>query len=152
MARPIASLFLLTSRCRIERARTISRRSSDVALRALRLGHGELYPVASILLCPIERFIGAFKRRQDLDIRWLWLTDTNADRDLEAISELDFPDKDDRFQITVRIGISEPEPTDMEILPALERADEALYRAKQNGRHRIELSMTKSECPQRNVA
>ena len=75
-----------------------------------------------------------------------------ANRLREAVSELDFPDKDDRFQITVSIGISEPEPTDIEILPALERADEALYRAKQNGRNRIELSMTKSECPQRNVA
>jgi len=63
-----------------------------------------------------------------------------ANRLREAVSELRFPGKAGPFAVTISIGISEPAFADIDILPALERADTALYMAKQNGRNRVELA------------
>ncbi len=63
-----------------------------------------------------------------------------ANRLREAVSDLKFSGKTGRFSITISVGISEPGFADIDILPALERADTALYRAKQNGRNRVEVA------------
>lgn len=63
-----------------------------------------------------------------------------ANRVRETVSQQVFPGKDGPFRVTISVGISEPAYTDLDILPALERADAALYRAKQTGRNRVELS------------
>ncbi|TAN47211.1 MAG: GGDEF domain-containing protein, partial [Rhodospirillales bacterium] len=46
------------------------------------------------------------------------------------------------FSITVSFGLSQILPTDKDFLTALERADKALYRAKENGRNRVEISQS----------
>ncbi len=58
----------------------------------------------------------------------------------DAISELNFPGKEGPFAVTISIGISEPSFADIDILPTLQRADLALYRAKQNGLNRVEVA------------
>lgn len=63
-----------------------------------------------------------------------------ANRLRDSVSELSFAGKRGSFRITISIGISEPGFADLDILPALERADTALYRAKQNGRNRVEVA------------
>lgn len=63
-----------------------------------------------------------------------------ANRIRESVSELHFAGKTGPFRITISIGISEPGFADLDILPALERADSALYQAKQKGRNRVELA------------
>ncbi len=63
-----------------------------------------------------------------------------ANRLREAVTGLSFAGREGPFSITISIGISEPGFADLDILPALERADAALYRAKQNGRNRIEIA------------
>lgn len=64
-----------------------------------------------------------------------------AERLRVAVKDLSFQGKDGAFGITLSIGISEPEFTDIDILPALERADLALYRAKREGRDRAEIEL-----------
>lgn len=63
-----------------------------------------------------------------------------ANRIRESVSEMQFAGKTGSFRITISIGISEPGFADLDILPALERADMALYQAKQKGRNRVEVS------------
>jgi diguanylate cyclase (GGDEF)-like protein len=63
-----------------------------------------------------------------------------ANRLREAIRGLQFPGRAEAFSVSVSVGISGPEIVDIDILPALERADSALYRAKQNGRDRVEVA------------
>ncbi|MBA3070138.1 MAG: sensor domain-containing diguanylate cyclase [Hyphomonas sp.] len=75
-----------------------------------------------------------------------------ANRLREAVRDLSFPGKDGRFRISISAGISEPTFRDLDIMGALERADAALYRAKQNGRNRVEITPLLSEVPTRAVA
>lgn len=75
-----------------------------------------------------------------------------ANRLREAVSRLRFPGKSGPFSITISVGISEPAFADIDILPALERADAALYRAKENGRNRVEIASPDIGRPARAVA
>ncbi len=59
-----------------------------------------------------------------------------AQRLRKSISHLSFSGEACEFKVSVSIGISMPEMNDLDILPALERADKALYAAKRNGRNR----------------
>lgn len=76
----------------------------------------------------------------------LVLPDTNiagahrtAERIREAVSAMRFKTKDVEFHITVSLGIAEPGFNERGVSDALDRADQALYRAKRNGRNRVEL-------------
>lgn len=68
-----------------------------------------------------------------------------ANRIRESVSELKFAGRERVFNITISIGISEPGFADLDILPALERADAALYLAKQRGRNRVEVTPLASD-------
>lgn len=75
----------------------------------------------------------------------LVLPDTNlegaavlAERIRKAAAGLFFGKEAAPFQITVSLGIGETGFNDSNISVALDRADQALYRAKQNGRNRVE--------------
>ena len=46
----------------------------------------------------------------------------------------------DRIKFSVSIGLAQVGPEDESIYPAIERADRALYRAKEKGRNQVELS------------
>lgn len=63
-----------------------------------------------------------------------------ADRIRQAIKQVKFPGEMGPFNVSVSIGVSEPLLTEASINDALERADAALYRAKRNGRDRVELA------------
>ena len=63
-----------------------------------------------------------------------------ANRLRDAISDLKFPGKSAPFSMTIRIGISAPAFSDIDVLPALQRFDTALYSATQNGRNRVEVA------------
>ena len=60
-----------------------------------------------------------------------------ANRIRNEIKQVEFPGSTGPFSITVSIGLSEPVPYDQNIACALNRADEALYVAKQTGRDRV---------------
>ena len=62
---------------------------------------------------------------------------TTAERYRKAIAGAGFPWSDKRLQVTVSIGVAslEPDCNDEELL---KRADDALYKAKQSGRNRVE--------------
>lgn len=75
-----------------------------------------------------------------------------ANRIRDSVSGLSFKGKHGAFGITISAGISAPYFNDIDILPALERADKALYLAKQNGRNRVELSPVECEAEPRAVA
>jgi len=75
-----------------------------------------------------------------------------ANRLREAVSDLSFDGKHGAFSVTISIGISEPGFADIDIMHALERADAALYKAKQNGRNRVELAPLKPNEPSLAVA
>ena len=75
-----------------------------------------------------------------------------ANRLREAVSDLSFDGKHGAFNVTISIGISEPGFADIDIMHALERADAALYKAKQNGRNRVELAPLKPNEPSLAVA
>ena len=60
-----------------------------------------------------------------------------ANRIRNEIKQVEFPGSTGPFSITISIGLSEPVPYDKDIACALNRADEALYVAKQTGRDRV---------------
>ena len=61
-----------------------------------------------------------------------------ANRLREAVKDLRFRSSEGTFNVTISLGVSQPENAEIDILPALERADKALYRAKRFGRDRVE--------------
>jgi len=73
------------------------------------------------------------------------LPDTNtkgaavlAERLRKSAAALSFEANGEAFQISISLGISEPGFSEPDITQALDRADQALYRAKENGRNRVE--------------
>ncbi len=68
-----------------------------------------------------------------------------ANRIRNEIKQVEFPGSTGPFSITISIGVSEPVPYDQDIACALNRADEALYIAKQTGRDRV---VSKCEPPE----
>ncbi|MFN3609376.1 MAG: diguanylate cyclase [Hyphomonas sp.] len=63
---------------------------------------------------------------------------TLANRLREAVKDLRFHSSGRSFNVTISLGVSQLEEMDTDILPALEQADQALYRAKRFGRDRAE--------------
>lgn len=70
-----------------------------------------------------------------------------ANRLREAVKRLSFSTETGEFGISISVGISRPEAMDPDILPALERADKALYEAKRNGRDRVETAAPRRPGP-----
>ncbi len=60
-----------------------------------------------------------------------------ADRIRQAIKQVKFPGETGPFNVTVSIGVAEPNFIESSINDALERADGALYEAKRSGRDRV---------------
>ena len=75
-----------------------------------------------------------------------------ANRLREAVGDLKFSGKYGTFQVSISAGVSEPTIRDLDILAALERADQALYLAKQNGRNRVEMAPHRIDGASRAVA
>lgn len=71
-----------------------------------------------------------------------------ANRIRQAVKRVTFPTESGPFQITVSIGVSEPDLGDKSISNALERSDAALYSAKRNGRDRAEISVEPKTAPE----
>ena len=61
-----------------------------------------------------------------------------AERLREQIARMSTPYRDQAVTVTVSIGVSSLRPTDLSADDVLARADQALYRAKANGRNRVE--------------
>ena len=70
-----------------------------------------------------------------------------ADRIRQAIKQVKFPSETGPFNVSVSIGVSEPLYNESSINDALARADAALYRAKHNGRDRVELAVENVTMP-----
>lgn len=54
---------------------------------------------------------------------------------------------DETIRVTVSIGGTEVDPSETTIKAAMQRADEAMYRAKQWGRNRVEMETTVVHAP-----
>ena len=64
-----------------------------------------------------------------------------AERLREVVESLKFPIPMDRLVVTISIGIASfPAASDDNFESFFKRADEALYRAKKNGRNRVEIA------------
>jgi diguanylate cyclase (GGDEF)-like protein len=61
-----------------------------------------------------------------------------AERIREKVASLSFGTSDQAFTVTVSIGLTTLVPSDHEVERAVERADQALYLAKERGRNRVE--------------
>ncbi|MEM7637616.1 MAG: sensor domain-containing diguanylate cyclase [Pseudomonadota bacterium] len=70
-----------------------------------------------------------------------------ADRIRQAIKQVKFPSETGPFNVSVSIGVSEPFYNEASINDALERSDAALYRAKRNGRDRVEIATENVSIP-----
>jgi diguanylate cyclase (GGDEF)-like protein len=57
-----------------------------------------------------------------------------------AVEKLDCTDLDPGLRVTVSLGVTEWTAADPDLAAVAKRADDSLYRAKQNGRNRVELS------------
>lgn len=72
-----------------------------------------------------------------------------AERLRQGVQDMAVPWAEQSLHVTVSIGVSQlrPEDDDGSLDQVLERADEALYRAKANGRNRVELSADEAPEP-----
>ena len=61
-----------------------------------------------------------------------------AERLRRKIEDIKFNKRDPKFKITVSIGISIYEPQE-DLLTTIEKADKAMYKAKQKGKNRVEV-------------
>jgi two-component system cell cycle response regulator len=61
-----------------------------------------------------------------------------AERLRRKIEDIKFNKRDPKFKITVSIGLSIYEPQE-DLLTAIEKADKAMYKAKQRGKNRVEV-------------
>jgi diguanylate cyclase (GGDEF)-like protein len=61
-----------------------------------------------------------------------------AERLRRKIEDIKFNKRDPKFKITVSIGLSIYEPQE-DLLTAIEKADKAMYKAKQKGKNRVEV-------------
>lgn len=56
---------------------------------------------------------------------------------LDDVQELELESQGQRVRFSISVGVSQLQPTEAGIAPALQRADRALYRAKEEGRARV---------------
>ena len=70
-----------------------------------------------------------------------------AERLRKAVSKLAIKSNGKTFSMTASIGIAEADTKGETLEEALRRADEALYRAKQAGRNRVEIAGEAPVCP-----
>jgi diguanylate cyclase (GGDEF)-like protein len=63
-----------------------------------------------------------------------------ASRLREAVEAIDCTDLDPSLRVTISLGVTESTSADPGLAAVAKRADESLYRAKQGGRNRVELS------------
>ncbi|MEG3193938.1 GGDEF domain-containing protein, partial [Lysobacter sp. D1-1-M9] len=61
-----------------------------------------------------------------------------AERVRSCVEDLDLDDIAEGIQVTISIGVAELHPADADFKALVARADRALYRAKANGRNRVE--------------
>jgi len=61
-----------------------------------------------------------------------------AERLRKRVEDIKFNKRDPKFKITVSIGLSIYEPQE-DLLTAIEKADKAMYKAKQRGKNRVEV-------------
>ena len=71
-----------------------------------------------------------------------------ANRIRQSIKQVKFPSEAGPFNVSVSIGVSEPFYNEASINDAMERADAALYRAKRNGRDRVEVATENVTVPE----
>ena len=58
----------------------------------------------------------------------------------EHIENINYVDKEYSINITISIGVSQSNKNDTHMRTIVQRADEALYKAKENGRNRVEIN------------
>jgi diguanylate cyclase (GGDEF)-like protein len=66
-----------------------------------------------------------------------------ADRIRKLVRKLEFSNMPDDFRMTISVGVTEYQQSEV-IQQAINRADTALYRAKANGRDRVEYEPLKA--------
>lgn len=66
---------------------------------------------------------------------------TSAERLRETVAKTPFVQDGKSISVTVSIGAATMGPSDFDVDQALIRADEALYRAKENGRNQVEMAV-----------
>ncbi len=67
-----------------------------------------------------------------------------AERVRQLVQELKIPIDQQLIDLTVSIGVAEYDPEETDVHPTLQRADQALYRAKEAGRNRVFLEESRS--------
>ena len=111
------------------------------------------HPAGDAVLCAVADLLRSDRRETDVVARFggeefaVLLTDTDlpasravAERLRASISKLEVAYEDRTFHVTTSIGVT-PLHADDDLSDALGRADRALYRAKSNGRDRIEVEV-----------
>ncbi|MFC0267298.1 GGDEF domain-containing protein [Kushneria aurantia] len=103
----------------------------------------------AVLRCFAQRLSGML-RSEDIAVRWggeeflILLPDTGineagqfAERLRHSVAETPFMIGRHRLEVTISLGVAESHPHDQSLETAIQRADTALYRAKNGGRNRV---------------